>query len=49
MERELLKYETVRKFLADLKKEFEGGNEETVKVAELKRLEQEEKAIEKFV
>jgi len=37
LERELLKYETVRKFLADLKKEFEGGNEETVKVAELKR------------
>ena len=33
---ELLEYETVGKFLADLKKEF---GEEVVKIAELKRLE----------
>jgi len=35
-----LEYETVREFLADIRKEFGGENEESVKVAELKRLEQ---------
>ena len=29
----LLKYETAREFLADIKKEFEGKDEEEVKVA----------------
>jgi len=42
-------YETVEKFLADIRKEFGGGNEEMVKVAELKMLKQEEKTIEEFV
>jgi len=37
------------KFLLELKKEFGGGNEELVKVAELKRIEQGEKIMEKFV
>jgi len=41
----LLEYETVGEFLADIKKEFGGGDEELVKVAELKRLEQEGKTI----
>ena len=36
-------------FLADIKREFGGGDEETMKVVELKRLKQEEKIIEKFV
>jgi len=39
LERELLKYETVGKFLADIRKEFGGDNEKTLKVAELKRVE----------
>jgi len=39
LERELLKYETVGKFLADIRKEFEEGNEKTLRVAELKRVE----------
>ena len=35
----LLEYETVGEFLADIRKEFGGGDEKMVKVAELKRLE----------
>ena len=49
LEKELLKYETAGEFLADIRKEFEGGDKETVKVVELKRIEQEGKTIEKFV
>jgi len=45
---EILEYETVGEFLANLKKEF-GKEEETVKVTELRRLEQEEKIIEEFI
>ena len=36
---ELLEYETVGEFLADIRKEFGGGDEELVRVAELRRLE----------
>jgi len=32
-----LEYEIVREFLVDIRKEFGGGDEESVKVAELKR------------
>jgi len=39
LEAELLEYKIVENFLIDIKKEFGGGNEETVKVAELRRLE----------
>ena len=35
--------------MADIKKEFGGGDEESVKVAELKKLEQGEKTMEEFV
>ena len=45
----LLEYKTVGEFLADIKKEFGREDKERVKVAELKRLEQGEKIIEKFV
>ena len=45
----VLEYETVEEFLTDLKKEFGEGEEKTVKVAELRRLEQGEKIIEEFV
>jgi len=34
-----LEYETSGKFLADMKKKFGGGDEETVKVVKLKRIE----------
>jgi len=44
-----MEYETAGEFLADIKKEFGGGDEETVKVAELKRLEQGGRTIEEFV
>jgi len=45
----LLEYETVREFLAEIKKEFGGGDEKIVKVAELGTLEQEGKTMEKFI
>ena len=35
------------KFLAEIKKEFEGGDEEAVKVAELRMLQQRVKIIDK--
>ena len=44
-----LEYKTVKEFLADIKKELGRGNKEAVKVAELKRIEQENKTMEKFV
>ena len=44
-----LEYKSVEEFLAVIKKEFGGEEEELVKVAELKRLEQGERTIEKFV
>jgi len=49
LEEGVLEYEIVGEFLADIKKEFRGGDKETVKVVELERLEQEEKMIEEFV
>lgn len=49
MEEGLLEYKTVREFLADIKKEFRRGDEEIVKVAELKRLEQGERTMEEFI
>jgi len=45
----ILEYETVEEFFADIRKEFGGGDEETVKVAELKRLEQGGRTIEEFI
>jgi len=44
-----LEYESVGEFLAAIKKEFREGEEESVKVAELKRLEQGERTMEEFV
>ena len=35
----LLEYKTVGEFLMDIKKEFGGGNKESIKLAELRRLE----------
>ena len=45
----LLEYEIVGEFLANIKREFEGGDKEIVKVAELKKIEQGERTIEEFV
>jgi len=44
-----LEYKSIGKFLAAIKKKFGGGEEELVKVAELKRLEQGRKTMEEFV
>ena len=44
-----VEYETVEEFLTNLRKEFGGGEEEAVKAAELRRMEQEGKTMEEFV
>ena len=44
-----VEYELVEDFLTSLKKEFEGGEEKSVKVAELRKLEQGERTMEEFV
>jgi len=44
-----VEYETVEEFLTILKKEFGGGEEESVKAAELRKLEQGGRMIEEFV
>jgi len=44
-----IEFELVGEFLAEIKKEFEGGDEESVKVAELKKIEQEGRTMEEFV
>ena len=44
-----MEYETVEDFLTSLRKEFSGGEEEPVKAAELRKLEQGGKTIEEFV
>ena len=45
----LLEHETVGEFLTDIRKEFEGGDEKSVKIVKLKRLEQGGKTIEEFI
>ena len=49
LEGKLLEYKIVEEFLADIKKKFGGEDEETVKVEELKRIEQGGKTMEEFV
>jgi len=44
-----LEFETVEKFLTEIKKEFGRGEKESVKAAELKKLEQEGRTMEEFV
>jgi len=46
---EKVEYESTGEFLTQIKKEFGEGDEESMKVAELKRIEQESKMIEEFV
>jgi len=49
IEAEEVEFESVEEFLTCLKKEFGGGEEESVKVAELRKLEQGGKTMEEFV
>ena len=49
LEEEILEYESVGEYLAVIKKEFGGGEEESVKVAELKKLEQGGRIMEEFM
>ena len=44
-----MEYETVEEFLTSLRKEFGGGEEESVKAAELRRMEQGGKTMEEYV
>ena len=44
-----IEYETVEEFFTNLRKEFGGGEEELVKAAELRKLEQGGRTIEEFV
>ena len=44
-----VEYETAEEFLMSLKKEFGGGEEESVKATELRKLEQEGRTMEEFV
>jgi len=44
-----VEYESVEEFLTSLRKEFGEGEEESVKAAELRKLEQEGKSMEEFV
>ena len=49
LKEEMLEYELVEEYLAAIKKEFGGGEEESVKVAELKKLEQGGRIMEEFM
>jgi len=49
LESEEVEYESVEEFLTSLRKEFGGGEEELVKVAELRRMEQGGKTMEEYV
>ena len=49
LESEEVEYESVEKFLIGLKKEFGRGEEESVKAAELRKLEQGGRTMEEFI
>ena len=49
LEERLLEYETVGEFLANIRKEFGEGDEKSVKVAKLKKVEQKNKMMEEFI
>jgi len=49
LEAGILEYKIAGEFLTDIRKEFGEENEEATKVAELRRLEQRGKTMEKFV
>ena len=49
LKKEVLEYKSVEKFLTIIKKEFGRGDKESVKVAELKKMEQGGRIMEEFV
>jgi len=49
LKEESLEYEMIWEFLADLRKGFSGIDNETIKMAELKRIEQGNRTMKKFV
>ena len=49
MESGEIEYETAEELLTTLKKEFGGGEEESVKAAELRKLEQGGRTMEEFM
>jgi len=49
LELEEVEYELIEEFLTSLKKEFGGGEKESIKAAELRWVEQEGKTMEEFV
>ena len=49
LEIEEMEYEMVKEFLMSLKKEFSGGEEESVKAVKLRKLEQGGKTMEEFI
>ena len=49
LEESVLECKIVGEFLANIRKEFDKGDEKSVKTVELRRLEQESKIIEEFV
>jgi len=42
-------FELVGEFLAKIRREFGGGDKESIKIAELKRMEQESRTTEEFI
>ena len=44
-----IEFELVGEFLAEIKKKFGGGDEESIKVVKLKRIEQGGRTIEEFM
>jgi len=44
-----IEFESAGEFLAEIRREFGGGDKESVKVAELKKIEQEGRMMEEFV
>jgi len=44
-----LKFETIGKFLGEIKNEFRGGEEESIKAVELRKIEQEGRIMEEFI
>ena len=44
-----LEFETIEEFLAEIKREFGGGEEESVKAVELRKMEQGGKTMEEFI
>jgi len=49
LEKGVIEYESVGEFFMVIRKEFGGGDEESVKITELKKLEQRERMMEEFV